>query len=451
MLQFLHRTPRLARREWLRCGATTAALAPALALADQAPSSKATARSCVQIFQWGGPGAQETWDLKPNAPAESRGEFRSIATSVPGFNVCEHLPLMAARAEHYSIVRSLTHEGVNHGTSSYHMLTGHVHSAPGTLRHPSPTDVPNIGTNAARFLSHPSHLPPHVHLPSIVNDGDGLPVPGQDSGFLGERHASFKVLGDPTRDDFRVPALDLVDGVSRERLGRRLALGGSLARGADHLAEERAGRGVDASFSRAANLLSPETAAAFNLSAESREVRDRYGRHRFGQSLLFARRLVESGVPFVTVYWNAPSNLDNESWDTHTNQHVRMREYLLPHFDRGLSAFLDDLRERGLLDQTLVTWYGEFGRTPKINRNGGRDHWGFCQSIGLTGGGVKRGQVYGTSTNDGGYAEQNPVRPDDLAATMFHALGIDPAQHMHDLQNRPIPLSYGRVVHDLLA
>jgi hypothetical protein len=457
MLRFVHPASRpalcdgLDRREWLRCGATTAALGPALALADQAPSPQATAKACVQIFLWGGPGAQETWDLKPGAPVESRGEFRAIPTSVPGFGICEHLPLLAARAEHYSIVRSLTHEGVNHGTSSYHMLTGHVHSSPGTLRHPSPSDVPNLGTNAARFLSHPAHLPPHVHLPSIVNDGDGLPVPGQDSGFLGERHASFKVLGDPTRDDFRVPALGLAEGMSRERLGRRLSLTDAVARGAGHIADAPAGRGVDASYARAANLLSAATASAFDLSAESPRERDRYGRHHFGQSLLFARRLVEAGVPFVTVYWNAPSNTDNQSWDTHTNQHVRMREHLLPHFDRGLSAFLDDLRKRGLLDQTLVTWYGEFGRTPKINRNGGRDHWGFCQSIGLTGGGAKRGQVYGTSTNDGGYAEQNPVRPDDLAATLFRALGIDPSRHMFDLQNRPMPLSYGRVVDDLLA
>ncbi len=165
------------------------------------------------------------------------------------------------------------------------------------------------GTNAARFLSHPAHLPPHVHLPSIVNDGDGLPVPGQDSGFLGERHASFKVLGDPRVTTFSVPALGLAEGMSRERLGRRLSLTDAVARGAGHIAAEPAGRGVDASYARAANLLSPATASAFDLSAESPKERDRYGRHHFGQSLLFARRLVEAGVPFVTVYWNAPSQL----------------------------------------------------------------------------------------------------------------------------------------------
>jgi hypothetical protein len=404
------------------------------------------------LFLWGGPGAQETWDLKPHAPDGTRGEFRPIATSVPGFEVCEHLPQLAQRAHRYTIVRSLTHEGVNHGTSAYHMLTGHVHFSPGTLRHPAKTDMPNIGVNAARFLQKPDYLPAHVHLPQIVNDGDGLPVPGQDSGILGEAHMPFRVLGDLTQPKFQVPSLSLAEQVTDRRLQDRVSLQEVIAAQTDHLAREEIGRAVDSSYTRALNLLqSPKTQEAFDLSREPAALRERYGYHHFAQALILARRLVEAGVPFVTVYWNAPSNTDNQSWDTHTNQHVRMGQHLLPAFDRGLSAFLDDMTDRGLLDETLVTWYGEFGRTPKINRNVGRDHWGFCQSIGLAGAGTQPGLVYGSSTRDGGYPETNPVRPDDLSATIFEQLGIDHKQHMYDLQNRPIPLSYGEPVRAILS
>jgi len=218
------------------------------------------------------------------------------------------------------------------------------------------------------------------------------------------------------------------------------------------LAATPLGANVDSSYGKVLSLLaSSETQRAFDLTAEPEALRAEYGWHHFAQGLLLARRLVEAGVPYVTVYWNSPSNTDDQSWDTHADQHRRMREHLLPHFDRALSAVLDDLGSRGLLDETLVTWWGEFGRTPRINRQGGRDHWGFCQSIGLAGAGIVPGIVYGTSTKDGGYAETQPVRPDDLSATVLHLLGIDHKQHFHDLQNRPIPLSYGEPVRDLLA
>jgi hypothetical protein len=218
------------------------------------------------------------------------------------------------------------------------------------------------------------------------------------------------------------------------------------------LESTQTGRAVGSSYERALNLLqSAKTDAAFDLSREPDALRAKYGYHHFTQSLLLARRLVEAGVPFVTVYWNSPRNTDNQSWDTHKNQHVRMREHLLPAFDKGMAAFLDDMQERGLLDETLVTWWGEFGRTPKINRNVGRDHWGFCQSVGLTGAGVKPGLIYGSSTKDGGYPSTLPVSPDDLSATIFERLGIDHKQHMYDIQKRPIPLSYGTPVRDILS
>ncbi|MGE0608190.1 MAG: DUF1501 domain-containing protein [Pirellulales bacterium] len=451
---------RLTRRQWLSVGSLgTLGLSLPWLLARQAAANESPAenslqpraKACIQIFLWGGPGQHETWDLKPDQPAAIRGDFNPIATSVPGTQICEHLPQLAGRAGQYSIIRGVTHTGVNHGTSSYHMLTGHIHAAPGTLKHPAPNDVPHTGINAARFLQRAEGLPGFVHLPSIVNDGDGLPVPGQGEGFLGGREQPFMVLGDLTAPDFRVPALALSEGLSRDRLGRRASLRRLLDDRAEYLTAEGAGQQLDGSYLRALELLqSRQTEAAFNLAAEPLRQRDRYGMHHFAQGLLLARRLVEAGVPLVTVYWNTPRNTDDQSWDTHNDQHRRMKDHLLPHFDRGLSALLDDLRERGLLDETLVTWFGEFGRTPKINGNGGREHWGFCQSAGVAGGGTRPGTVYGSSTKDGGYAASDPVSPDDLAATTYHLLGINPHTLMHDLSGRPLPLSYGQVVRGII-
>jgi hypothetical protein len=464
MIQFEHNGLKLCdgmtRREWLRLGSLAATglslpqfyAAQARAANDEAPRQKATAKACIQLFLWGGPGQQETWDLKPQAPAGTRGAFAPIDTSVPGFQICEHLPLMAQRAHRYTIIRSLTHTGINHGTSAYHMLTGHVHSSPGTLRHPTKFDMPNIGCNAARFLEHPDDLPALVQMPAIINDGDALPVPGQEPGILGEKHVPFRVLGDLTQRDFQVPSLQLVAGLSPGRLERRVELREAIDGHLAHLAAEHSGRAVDNSYQRAVSLLaSSKTQAAFDLSREPDELRERYGKHHFAQALLLARRVVEAGVPFVTVYWNWPNNSSDQSWDTHSDQHRRLGKHLLPAFDRAVSAFLDDLTERGLLEETLVTWYGEFGRTPKINSQGGRDHWGFCQSIGLAGGGVQPGLAYGSSTRDGGYADTLPVSPDDLSATIFHCLGIDYRQHMYDQGGRPIQLSFGEPVRDILG
>ncbi|MFN0053914.1 MAG: DUF1501 domain-containing protein [Planctomycetales bacterium] len=455
----------LSRRAWLTVGAlgplgltapqwwqATAQGSETASPSAPSPKPRGTAKACIQIFLWGGPGAQEMWDLKPDAPSGIRGDFRPIATSVAGIHYSEHLPRLAQRAHQYTIIRSQTHTGVNHGTSSYHMLTGHIHWSPGTLRHPTRSDMPNLGCNAGRFLPHPEYLPPHVQLPAVINDGDNLPVPGQDPGILGEAHTPFRVLGDLTQSGFKVPALTLAQGLSRERLARRAGLREAIDSQLGHLSRETSGQSVEGSYARAVSLLaSPETEAAFDLAREPAPLRDRYGMHHFSQALLLARRLVESGVPFVTVYWQSPNNADFASWDTHANQHVRLREHLLPAFDQSLSALLDDLTERGMLDETLVTWWGEFGRTPRINSAGGRDHWGFCQSVGLAGGGIQRGLAYGTSTKDGGYAETCPVTPDDLSATMFHCLGIDHRQHMHDLQGRPVRLSFGEPVREILT
>jgi hypothetical protein len=396
---------------------------------------------------WGGPAQQETFDLKPNAPTGIRGEFRPIATNVSGIQICEHLPRMARLADRYAILRSVTHTGVNHGTSAYHMLTGHIHFSPGTLRHPTPNDFPSVGCAVSRFGRQPRDVPAYVALPSVLYDGDGGEVPGQGSGILGQRYAPLLVKGDPTRPDFSIETLTLAGDVDRGRLRGRIGLQAALDQEAGRLGRLPAARAMDSHYERAFRMLqSPATQRAFHLAAEPAKVRERYGGHHFGQSCLLARRLVEARVPLVTVYWNAPHIDDLQHWDTHKDSFNRLKNHLLPHFDRGMTALLEDLQARGLLDETLVVWMGEFGRTPKLNKNVGRDHWGFCQSVLMAGAGVRGGQVYGSSDAAAAYAAEQPVSPDDLAATVFTCLGIGLDQEMHDAQGRPLPLCTGKPV-----
>jgi hypothetical protein len=439
----------LPRREFLRVGGLgllglglpdlfrgRAAAAPA-----QAP---ARARSCIQLFLWGGPSQHETFDLKPNAPEEVRGTFRPTDTSVPGVRICEHLPRLARLAGRYAILRSVTHTGVNHGTSAYHMLTGHLHFTPGTLRHPTPNDYPSVGCAASAFGRRPRDVPAYVALPSVLHDGDGGEVPGQGPGLLGQKSAPFLVSGDPTRTDFSMDVLQLPADMDGRRFRGRIGLQAALDRAATRLDADGA---IDSHYEQAFRLLqSPATRRAFDLSLEPEGTRQRYGMHHFGQSCLIARRLVEAGVPLVTVYWNAPHIDDLQHWDTHKDSFNRLQNHLLPHYDRAVTALLEDLHDRGLLEQTLVTSMGEFGRTPKINKQAGRDHWGFCQSVLMAGAGVRGGQVYGSSDGSAAYAAELPVSPDDLAATVFHSLGIRLDHELHDAQGRPLPLCTGKPV-----
>jgi hypothetical protein len=396
---------------------------------------------------WGGPSQLETFDLKPHAPSGIRGEFRPIATKVPGIRICEHLPLLAGMADRYAILRSVTHTGTNHGTSAYHMLTGHLHFTPGTLRHPTPNDFPSVGCAVSRFGRSPRGLPAYVALPSVLHDGDGGEVPGQGPGILGQRYAPFYVHGDPTRPDFSIKTLSLPGEVSSHRLRDRIHLQQALEQAAQRVPHPVLAAGMDGEYEQAYRLLqAPATQRAFDLRAEVDKVRDRYGWHHFGQSCLLARRLVEAGVPLITVYWNAPHIDDLQHWDTHKDSFGRLRNHLLPHFDRAMTALLDDLSSRGLLDETLVVWMGEFGRTPKLNKAAGRDHWGFCQSVLMGGAGVRGGQVYGSSDASAAYAAESPVGPEDLAATVFASLGIPADQQMTDAQGRPLPLCTGKPI-----
>ncbi len=439
----------VSRREFLRVGSLALAglSLPELLAARSRAGAAAKVKSCIRLFMWGGPSQHETFDLKPEAPEGVRGQFKPIATNVPGIRICEHLPLLARMADRYAIVRSLTHTGVNHGTSAYHMLTGHIHFTPGTLRHPTPHDLPNVGSAVSRYGRTIKDVPAAVSLPSVLHDGDGGEVPGQGPGILGQRHAPFLVNGDPTRSDFSIDTLTLPGDVAGRRFRERVTLQAALDREAERLGRLPGASEIDAHYERAFRFLnSSAMQRAFHLSGEPAATRERYGNHHFGQSCLLARRLVEAGVPLITVYWNAP-HIDNlQHWDTHKDSFNRLQNHLLPHFDSGMTALLDDLQQRGLLDETLIVWHGEFGRTPKLNKNGGRDHWGFCQSALLAGGGINGGQVLGSSDATAAYAAESPVSPDDMAATIFHALGIPLDQEMRDAQGRPLPLCLGRPV-----
>ncbi len=447
----------LHRRQFLRIGSlgfaglTLPGLLRARQTTPAASKPKARAKSCILLFMWGGPAQQETFDLKPDAPEGIRSFFQPIATRVTGTRICEHLPLLANAADKYAIVRSMTHPGVNHGTSAYHMQTGHMHPSPGTLRHPAPTDMPSIGSAVARFGRQPKELPAFVQLPEEIRDGDGGLVPGQGPGILGQRCAPFLVKGDPTRDDFSVSTLTLPAEVTRDRLDQRIHLQAALDQQAEQLSRLASSQEMRTHYERAYTLLRSSAAQqAFRLGAEPAKLRERYGMHPFGQSCLLARRLVEAGVPLVAVYWNTPSLTDTQSWDTHANAPERMKEHILPAFDRGMTSLLDDLTQRGLLDETLIVWMGEFGRTPKINKNVGRDHWGFCQSVLLAGAGVRGGCVHGSSDAAAAYAAETPVTPNDLAATVFNRLGIALDEELLDVQGRPLPLCTGKPINGVL-
>ena len=439
------------RREFLRVGGLGLAglgLPALLQSRAHAAAPAARARSCIQLFMYGGPSQLDTFDPKPSAPEGIRRPFRSITTCVPGVRICEHLPRLAGMADRYAILRSMTHDGRAHGTSAYHMLTGHVHPVPDAIRPPAPSDMPSVGCAAARFGRQPRDLPAYVALPSVLHEHENI-VPGQGAGILGQSCASFLVNGDPSRPEFSLECLELPGDVDGARLRDRAHLRELLDQPGKGAAISPTPGDMSRRHEQALGLLQSSAARrAFRLADEPNRVRDRYGWHPFGQSCLLARRLVEAGVPLVTVYWNAPNFDDPQHWDTHKDGFNRLRNHLLPPLDCGMSALFDDLAARGLLDETLVTWMGEFGRAPQINRAAGRDHWGL-QSVVLAGAGVRGGQVLGKSDAYAAYPEELPVGPADLAATIFDSLGIRLNQEFRDVEGRPLQLCTGTPIREL--
>ena len=453
--------PTVPRREFLRAGSLTLfglGLPGLLRARATAPRPRGRARACIVLFMWGGPAHQDTWDPKPDAPEAYRGEFKPIATTVPGLRVCEHLPLLAARAHRLCVVRSVTHADVNHTTATHHLLTGRPAPAG-----PLSDDWPNYGAVLARLGRGAGPLPPYVSMMPVVPDGAPRFVEqshGQGAGVLGPAYDPMRIDADASRPDYRVGELALRADIDPDRLRGRHGLLRSLGTQVRELEGHAAAMGAhqDRAF---ALLAAPAVTAAFDLSREPLRVRERYGMNRHGQSVLQARRLVEAGVPLVTVFW-PNDGITNVSvyWDTHNRNFVDLKTRLCPVTDQAFSALLDDLEARGMLDETLVVWTGEMGRTPRVGQSvvggagagrDGRDHWGKVFTSVLAGGGVRGGAVYGASDRYAAEPAANPVPPADLAATVYHLLGVDPRSEIRDRLGRPLTLCDGRVIDPILA
>jgi Protein of unknown function (DUF1501) len=457
------------RRELLRIGGLSAlglSVGDLVKLRGEAGPDRAAKyrhNSCVFIFLFGGPSHIDLWDMKPEAPIEIRGEFKPIDTAVPGIQLCEHLPLLAQRMDTFCLLRSMAHAMPVHGPACSEMYTGRPYFGPPVTDQATPEDWPSIAAIVNRYGPRSTGWPPSLTIPWFTQfAGQDKPIAGQTGGRMGESFRPFLVKGDPSRGDFEVTGLQLPENVPLHRVETRQGLLRRLEAGMQRAGRETAGdQNFRNQYATAIAMLSnPETARAFELAREPQRVRDRYGEHKFSQSLLLARRLVEAGISLVTVNWDDETANDKVSpfWDTHNQNFPSIKNRLAPRFDRAFSAFLEDLSQRGLLETTLVVVTGEFGRTPRIGQfvqnamteKTGRDHWPHAFTVLLAGGGVRGGQVYGATTSSGGYIKDNPVSPADLSATILHHLGIDSTQEYWDhFQQIPRKLSEGQPLRNL--
>ena len=420
-------------------------------------SVAATAKSVVFLYQFGGPSHGDTFDLKPNAPSGVKSHFAGIETSCPEIRICEHLPEMAKVMHKVTLVRTVHHSMKNHNSASYNALTGHAPPVDDIRLRDSLDLAPAYGSTVDRLSPNTNGMPTFVAYPYTIRDGSV--TPGQRASFLGKGHDPLLITEDPASPEFKLPELSLPANLNVERLRNRREiqkLVNSQTKLLDFSAEAQ---GLDAYYERALAMLnSSQVREAFDLTQEPDSVRQKYGMTTYGQSCLLARRLVERGVKFVNAYFSSSiggQSTTSGGWDTHGFNDTRMYPILktwhLPMTEHTLPVFLNDLDERGLLDETLVVWMGEFGRTPKINANISRDHWPQCYTVLLAGGGIKRGFVYGKSDKQGAYPDRDPVPIGDIAATMYQALGINPATEVRDRLNRPIPIAAGRPVMELFA
>lgn len=484
----------LSRREVLRAGSLgllglglpgllqgQALAAPATGPAHGPKFGKA--KACILLFMWGGPAHQDTWDMKPDAPAEIRGQFKPIATRTPGVQICEHFPQLAQRMDKLCLVRSMTHTNTDHTLSTSYLLTGQP-PKPGPDRR---GDWPHMGAVLSRIGRGREPLPPFVSMrpktdldvPRFVEESHG-----QSAGWLGQMYDPLTIDHDPNKPDYTVGDFALPADMPSERLEqRRQLLSRMEAKGAEGRAQGSARGPLSSSslglhpaprtlhpspatvmsrhYQRAFDLLNSTAAkSAFDVKDEPLKVRERYGLNAHGQSVLQARRLVERGVPLVTVFW-PNDGIKNVSvyWDTHSRNFIDLKDRLMPPSDQAFSALLDDLSERGMLDETLVLWTGEFGRTPKVGQRNsdagagadGRDHWPGCFTSVLAGAGIRGGSVYGSSDKSAAYPASQPTAPVDLVATAYHLLGVPPHLALPDPGGRPQVICPGEVVHGLVG
>lgn len=457
---------RFSRREWLRVGGTGLgglSIANSLAAsplnssrgASDAGAAFGRAKSVIVIFLGGGPPQHETWDPKPDAPAEIRGGFGSIATQTPGLAVGELMPLTAQLTAQIAVLRAMVTNDNAHSSSGYQMMTGVPHV---------PLSVENAVSKAPNLAPHwgavtkyvrqrdQSAFPPAITLPTRIANTGEIVWPGQIGGYLGPQYDPWLLTCDPSEPKFTIPDLALPAELPALRFERRLSLLEQVNGHLDGLRDSSAVSSFNRQTQQALDLLGGAAARrAFDLSQESAATRDRYGRTRWAQSVLLARRLVEAGVSLVQVNWcRVDGEPNGGSWDTHDKHNDLLQRFLMPWMDRAYSALLTDLAERGMLAETLVVWVGEFGHTPRFNARAGRDHWGQCFSIALAGGGVRGGIVHGKSDAHAAYPHSGRVEPRDLLATMFHLLGHSSETELRDTEGRPLPLSRGRVIEDVL-
>jgi hypothetical protein len=466
--------PRLGttRREWLCLGglAPVGLALPRLLAAEASagPARKAGAKSCLLIFLEGGPSHIDLWDMKPDAPAEVRGEFKPIRTTVPGLHVCEHLPLLARQMHRLALVRSMTHGITDHNAGTYYSLTGR-HPVDGSrlIVANSPKNFPPYGAVLAKLRPGGKPLPDFVHIPEYQWN-NGVAIAGQSAGFLGAAFDPF-ISGDPSLADYRIPGLAPTEDVPETRLQGRV----SLLKQLDHLGDNPALDRRDVFTRKAFSLISSaEARRAFDLSREPQKVRERYGvdpgsdrsieARKFGglphlgQCMLLARRLIESGVRLVTLITGRKID---QAWDTHRDHFPLLKRSLCPYFDRAASVLLEDMAQRGLLDETLVVLFGEFGRTPKLGyvtsgagaaRNG-RDHWPFCYTVMFAGAGIPGGVLYGSSDAHAAYPKSHPHTPEDLAATIYAAMGVPLDAEIRDPLGQPHALVRGKPIQALLG
>jgi Protein of unknown function (DUF1501) len=413
------------------------------------------ARSCILLFLMGGPPQHSTWDPKPDAPAEVRGDFGPIATAVPGVSISELLPRTARVADKLCLLRAVTTGDNAHSSSGYYMLTGRPHQ-PKNLENANPgppNDDPCLGALIGRVGRSRGGMPPSITLPHHIFNTDGSVWPGQDAGFLGHAADPWLLNARLIPEGYRIQEVDLPFDLDADRVGSRKGLLDRIERGLSLLDRDATAETFREQARQAFDVLgSSQARRAFRLDDEPEVNRDRYGETPFGQGVLLARRLVEAGVRLVQVNWyRGPDEPPlNPCWDSHVSESARLKEVLVPPTDRALSALIEDLDRRGLLDETLVVCMAEFGRSPRLDRGGGRNHWGSVFSIAMAGGGVRGGQVYGASDRIGAYPLEGRVRPEDLSATIAHCLGFAPETEYRDLLGRPHLISRGDVLHAIL-
>jgi len=460
----------LARRELLRVGGLSllglnsfdlARLRAAEPRGDKPVAGRHN--SCIFIFLFGGPSHIDLWDMKPQAPVEIRGEFKPIATSVPGIQICEHLPRMAAQMDKLCLLRSMEHRMPVHGPACSEMYSGRPYFGPPVTDQARPEDWPSLSALTMRFAERRAALPPAVVLPWYTQfAGQDKRIAGQTGGRMGELNNPFLVQGDPSDEKFDVQGLRLAADMPVGRVQARRELLNELQSVLPpSLGGVPAVQMFDSHVDTAFSLLGDQKAnEAFRLDKEPAQTRANYGGGKFGQSLLLARRLVEAGVSLVTVNWDDESRAEKVSpfWDTHNHNFASLKDRLAPTFDASFAALVDDLAQRGLLETTLIVVTGEFGRTPRIGQivqNGmteksGRDHWPHAFTVLLAGGGVRGGQAYGETNRIGAFVKDRPVSPADLSATILYHLGIDFSRDYWDeFQQVTQKLSAGRVIRDL--